>query len=251
MANAMTKRLKPSAVAKQIVGALTSRRDARAAAQGQTYFKEPVRLLGVRTPDMRRLARETYAQLKLDWHLADAVALCELLLPNAFFEPRAVALLVCERFQESFDGGLLPIVRRWLEAGYCDSWGMVDCLCAAVLAPLLGREPKLIAQTKRWTSSQNRWMRRAAAVSLVPLARRGHELDQAYAVARRLLDDGDDLVRKATGWLLREAGKTDRDRLRAFLGTYGPKFSRMTFRYAIEHFPQEQRKRLSKRSKSV
>ena len=59
-----------------------------------------------------------------------------------------------------------------------------------------------------WTRSRSLWVRRAAAVALIPMARRGQALDVAYDVAARLLDDEEDLIHKATGWLLREAGKT-------------------------------------------
>jgi 3-methyladenine DNA glycosylase AlkD len=87
-------------------------------------------------------------------------------------------------------------------------------------------------------------LRRGAAVAFVPLARRGRELDAAYEVASRLFDDGEDLIHKATGWLLREAGTTDPRRLERFLRAEGPRIPRTALRYAIERFPPPKRKRL-------
>jgi 3-methyladenine DNA glycosylase AlkD len=88
------------------------------------------------------------------------------------------------------------------------------------------------------------WLRRAAAVALTRPARHGLLLDEAYEVARSLLGDEEDLIHKATGWLLRDAGVTDKKRLRAFLLECGPAVPRTALRYAIEHFPKAERKRL-------
>jgi 3-methyladenine DNA glycosylase AlkD len=72
-----------------------------------------------------------------------------------------------------------------------------------------------------------------------------------YLVAERLLDDRDDLVCKATGWLLRDAGRTDRARLEVFLRQQGPRLSRTTIRYAIEHFSPEIRAVLLRDTRGV
>lgn len=77
-----------------------------------------------------------------------------------------------------------------------------------------------------------------------PLARRGKHLDAVYRIAERLFAVDDDLIQKATGWLLREAGKTDIERLERFLLGHGPAISRTTLRYAIERFPPGKRKLL-------
>ena len=73
---------------------------------------------------------------------------------------------------------------------------------------------------------------------------RGSHLDTAYDVATRLFDDQEDLMHKAVGWMLREAGKKDMSRLERFLRDEGPRMPRTTVRYAIERFPAEKRKAL-------
>src|SRR5262249_49642827 len=79
--------------------------------------------------------------------------------------------------------------------------------------------------------------RRASIVSLISLARKGAALDLTYATARTLHADHEDLIRKAVGWTLREAGKTDPARLERYLRQNGPSIPRTTLRYAIERFP--------------
>lgn len=231
----------PRTIAAEVRNALRAAADSKVAAQGQTYFKEAVVLMGVRALEMRRIARETYQQVKPHWTLKEALALCNNVLPDPRLEVKGVAVLVCERFGKEFEPRLLPTVRDWIERGDCDSWAIIDALCSSILGPLLGRFPDLIEETTTWTASPNRWLRRAAAVSLTKMARRGQMLDRVYRVAERLLDDRDNLVCKANGWLLRDAGHTDPVRLEAFLRKHGPRLSGTTLRYAIEHFPKEKR----------
>ena len=88
------------------------------------------------------------------------------------------------------------------------------------------------------------WVRRASAVALIPAVSRGIGLDTAYEVARRLHGDREDLLHKAVGWMLREAGKVDAVRLERFLRANGPRIPRTTVRYAIERFPPAKRREL-------
>jgi 3-methyladenine DNA glycosylase AlkD len=113
-----------------------------------------------------------------------------------------------------------------------------------VLGPLIRRHPTLTSKLKTWTGKRNLWLRRASAVGIIHSARRGERLDDAYAIAESLFKYPEDLIHKATGWMLREAGKPDPARLESFLLKHGPKIPRTTLRYAIERFPPEKRKTL-------
>jgi 3-methyladenine DNA glycosylase AlkD len=77
---------------------------------------------------------------------------------------------------------------------------------------------------------------------LIPSVRRGDALALAYEVAARLHADREDLIQKAVGWMLREAGKTDMPRLERYLLANGPSIPRTTLRYAIERFPEPKRR---------
>ena len=107
----------------------------------------------------------------------------------------------------------------------------------------------MVIQTLRgmlelWSVEPSLWVRRAVIVTFVPFARKGERLEAAYEVAREHFADSEDLMHKAMGWLLRECGKTDMNRLKLFLLRYGPEIPRTTLRYAIERFPAAQRARL-------
>jgi 3-methyladenine DNA glycosylase AlkD len=241
--------LTPQKIASEILTALHQSANQRFADQAKTFFKGPVHFIGVRAADMHRIARETYSRVRTKWQADDAITLCELLLPDKRIEVKLVPLLLCERFDEGFNHSHFDKAQEWIAAGYCASWAIIDTVCPCVLGPLIARFPQLVSRTRRWTQSRNLWLRRAAAVALVRLARTGRMLDETYDIASRLLDDPEDLVQKATGWLLREAGKTDRERLRSFLQTHGQQCARTTLRYAIEHFPTHERQQILRQTR--
>jgi 3-methyladenine DNA glycosylase AlkD len=93
-------------------------------------------------------------------------------------------------------------------------------------------------------------VRRASAVSLLASIRKGAALDEAYDVARVLHADREDLIQKAVGWMLREAGKVDTGRLERYLRANGPSIPRTTVRYAIERFPLAKRRALLNATRS-
>lgn len=240
----MAGKLSPSRIRADILRALLESANRTTASQAQAYFKEPIAVIGVATPKVRLIARGVHARVKSEWDVAQALALCELLLPDPRLEVKVAGLFVLERFQKRLGPDSLPIFQRWILAGWCDSWAVIDGLCSYILGPLLLRHPALAVQTMRWVDASSLWLRRAAAVSLIVAARKGKLLDEAYAVAGKLLCDPEDLVQKACGWLLKEAGKSDTRRLQGFLQEHGSRCARTTFRYAIEKFPEAVRQRL-------
>jgi len=237
-------------VAARVRAVLRSRANPEKARSGQAFFKEPVILLGVSATESRALAREIYGEVKKSWSWKEATALADLLLPDPYLEVKGIAILILGRFVKSAPAaGMLSKAKSWLQAGFCDNWASVDTLCPEVIAPLLAGTPGLLRQVQDWSLSGNRWVKRASAVSLIPLARRGIELNRAYANARRLFASRDDLIQKANGWLLREAGKTDMKQLEGFLLAHGPAIPRTTLRYAIERFPAAKRKQILLKTK--
>jgi 3-methyladenine DNA glycosylase AlkD len=237
----------PIAAAEQAtLRALRRAGSARRAAGMRAYFKrdETVAFFGVAAPDLRRIARGIWADHRSSWDVTAATAYCDRLIRRPEFEAKAVGVLVLARWHRAFPSGLVRQVRGWLRDGHGASWAAVDLVAPSLLTPLISRYPALLARVTGWTTARSLWLRRAAAVALVPLARRGRALPETYRVAEALLGDERDLIHKAVGWLLREAGKTHAARLEAFLRRHGPAIPRTTLRYAIERFPPARRRRL-------
>lgn len=231
---------------REALAALRRRGLARRATAMRAYFRrdERVSFFGVGAPAVRRLARQVWRAHRHAWDTAAATRFCDALVRRPELEAKSVGVLVLGQWRARLPRGLLRTVRGWLAGGHCASWAAVDLVAPTLVTPLLEREPALSPTVAAWARARSLWVRRAAAVAFVPLARRGRSLDVAYAVATRLLTDTSDLIHKATGWLLREAGKTDLERLERFLRARGPAIPRTTVRYAIERFPPARRRAL-------
>jgi len=236
----------PKRLAAPIRARLREAGDEQTVARGRTYFKrdDDVQLYGVKSSVLRGIEKEAYDLVRADWTVAEAISFCELMAGAAQHEAKMVGVLLLGRYRKDFPKGLLATVRGWILAGSFPNWAAIDGLAPSVITPLVVKYDALTPRVVRWTSSGNLWLRRAAAVTFVPLARKGRELDSAYTVVERLLSDANDLIHKASGWLLREAGRTDMARLERFLLDNGPQIPRTTVRYAIERFPERKRKRL-------
>lgn len=236
----------PATAERRVMAELRQVADPAVASRSAGYFKrgDPVAVLGVRAAAVRHIARDTFGEVRHVWSVDHATRFCNRMARRRVHEAKAVGVLVLGRFRRHYPPHLLDLVRTWIEQGRYSSWAAIDLLCLEVITPLVARYPALDRSVRRWADADSSWLRRAAAVTFVPFARRGERLDSAYDVAARLTDEGEDLVQKACGWLLREAGRTDADRLRRFLTDRGVEFPRTTVRYAIERFAEPQRRRL-------
>ncbi len=218
-----------------------------------TFFKpdEEVYSVGITTPKLRQIEQRAYAQVRGAWGYGEAVQFADLLLRERYLEARSLGLMLLARLHANFPPELLDSAHAWLAGNRCDNWALTDQLGTKVLAPLLQRSPALAERLKEWAAGRNLWVRRAALVALVPLARRGQHLALAYSIATKLQRDKNDLIQKAAGWLLRECGETNPRRLATYLLAHGPQVPRTTLRYATERFPKAQRDEIMERTRTA
>ena len=128
------------------------------------------------------------------------------------------------RYRRHFTPALLPRWKRWLANDHSANWATTDAICGLLIGPLVAANPRLAGEVAGWAGHRNMWVRRASIVGLIPIARRGIALDTLYRTARKLHRDDEDLIQKAVGWALREAGKSDMDRLERYLRLTGREF---------------------------
>lgn len=200
--------------------------------------------MGISAGDLRQVARELFKLIKSHWTLEGALEFCQLMLPEKYLEAKAVSILILERFVKFLKKEHIFLIKKWINKNYCTNWANIDHICSDIVSPLIEAYLDLIDEIITWAGSSNRWLRQASAVSFIKLARQGHYLTSVYRIAKRLFSDQDDLVQKANGWLLREAGKADMKQLEKFLLIHGNKIPRTTLRYAIEKFPETKRKEI-------
>lgn len=236
----------PAALAKEVARLLAAEADPAGARQFLSYFKphEQVRVFGVKSARVREILDDAYERVRGGWALRDAVAFTELCVKRREMEIRGVGTAMLGKFAPVYEAGLLDRIQRWLAAGWLDNWASVDSMAGNVVSPLLERFPERVKDLAGWSASSSLWVRRMSIVPLVPFARHGKYLDHCYRTVGALLGDREDLMHKAMGWLLREAGKTDPARLEAFLLRHRSAVPRTTLRYAIERFPAARRKAL-------
>jgi 3-methyladenine DNA glycosylase AlkD len=119
-----------------------------------------------------------------------------------------------------------------------NSWDLVDRSAPYVIGSYLIDKPRDILY--KLARSKDTWERRTAIVSTGYFIRQGDVAD-TFKIAEMLLEDREDLIHKAAGWMLREAGKHDRQELIRFLDKFAATMPRVTLRYAVEHFDKAER----------
>jgi 3-methyladenine DNA glycosylase AlkD len=234
-------KLNPQDVAREVRRALAAKSDPARARGAERYFKETVKSYGVAAPEIRALASELHARIRGDWTVDDAIGLCDILFADPELEAKAVGALVLGRFKASFPPRLFSKAKAWLASDRLANWASVDVFCTDSMGAFLEGHPAYVEKIKAWAHHPNRWVKRAALVSFIRLARKAEFLPAVYAISASIFGVDDDLIHKANGWLLREAGKADSARLERFLLARGPAMPRTTVRYAIERFPEAKR----------
>jgi 3-methyladenine DNA glycosylase AlkD len=200
--------------------------------------------LNTGTTPMRTLSRAICVAQKERWTVADAIAFADALMPDRYLEVKNVGLEVLARYRRDFPPRLLATCKRWLARDYSANWATTDTMCGIVIGPLLLTYPGLVPQLRAWAAHRNMWVRRASIVGLLKPMKVGRTVDQVYATANQLHPDPNDLIHKAVGWALREAGKIDAARLERYLRANVRVIPRTTFRYAIERFSDAKRREL-------
>jgi 3-methyladenine DNA glycosylase AlkD len=207
------------------------------------YFRgeHRLRFYNVGTAHVRALARTIHRDVREHWTVDDAMRFTDALMRDPYLETKAVGIAVLARYRRGFTPRLLGTCKRWLARNDAANWATTDTMCGELIGPLLADRPDLIPNMRVWAAHANLWVRRASAVALIPPMRRGLALDDAYEIAETLHADDHDLIQKAVGWMLREAGKQDSVRLEHYLQAQGARIPRTTLRYAIERFAPDKR----------
>ncbi len=224
---------------KELRDELESLADREMAEFAARYFKtgpgeygEGDTFLGIRTPDLRKVARK-FKGLSLEE--------TERLLRSEIHEERFVALaILVNRFKKGGDEEKEKIYRMYLvNSRYINNWDLVDVSVKDIVGAFLWEKDR--GPLYELAGSDNLWERRMAIMATFFFIKQG-ELKETFRIAEMLLHDPEDLIHKAVGWMLREAGKRDREAEEEFLEKHYREMPRTMLRYAIEKFPEERRK---------
>ncbi len=203
----------------------------------QRFFKEEIRNYGVKTPTVQKLSKQLFKEHKLT-DKDEVFALCETLWQSGYSEEAVVACNWSYYVAEQYVSGDFEAFERWI-SNYVTNWASCDTLCNHTVGAFIEMYPEFIEQLKRFAKSENRWVKRAAAVTLIIPARRGKFLNDIFEIADILLEDEDDLVRKGYGWMLKAASEAHQQEVFEYVMKHKAVMPRTSLRYAIEKMPKE------------
>lgn len=199
---------------------------------GPGQYGEGDKFLGVRVPAIRTLVREAAAM---------PLEQVEQLLASPWHEARLLAVLVLVRqFDKGTAADQRAIYRLYLKnIRNLNNWDIIDSSAPHIVGRFLdGRGGATLLRLAR---SRNLWSRRIAMIATFFTIRRNDPGD-ALAIATQLVNDREDLIHKAVGWMLREAGQRDPGALATFLNDHAATMPRTMLRYAVEKLPPAERR---------
>lgn len=220
----------PEEMVRFVVARLLAASDPEFARGQRRFFQHEVETYGVRTAVLRQISRETGRAIR-GWTPAARNRLMKLLWEDGRLETGALVCHVCRRFGRQCGLCEFKLFERWIDR-YVRNWAHCDGVASWLLAAAIANEPELPRRLLPWTSSKNRWKRRAAAAALLQEAKAGRQFDVIAEVALRLFPVRDDMVEKGLGWLLKVAYPARPEQVVALLRANRAKASRLVLRYA-------------------
>ncbi len=199
---------------------------------GPGEYAEGDKFIGVQVPDTRIIARR-HANLP-EKEILD-------LLHSPIHEERLLALLILiAQFEKAGDKRRNKIYRIYLKnTTRINNWDLVDLSAPQIVGAFLrGKDKKPLYKLAK---SQIIWERRIAIISTFEFIK-NQEFEEVLKISEMLLKDREDLIHKAVGWMLREAGKRDQRTEEQFLKKHAQQMPRTMLRYAIEKFPEKKRR---------
>jgi len=198
---------------------------------GPGQYGEGDVFIGVKVPEIRATVKR-FRRVSLP----DAVRL----LKSAVHEERLCALLVMVQHYQQNTADRAEIYKQYLQnTAYINNWDLVDLSAEHIVGAFLSDKDRTPLYSLACSSKL--WERRIAIVSTFHYIKKKIFHD-TLKISGLLLRDDQDLIHKAVGWMLREVGKRDVSVLEAFLAAHGALMPRTMLRYAIEKFPERQRK---------
>jgi 3-methyladenine DNA glycosylase AlkD len=191
---------------------------------GKGQYGEGDVFIGLTVPQTRLVCKK-YEDLSIDE--------LEKLLESPIHEHRLAAVIIMRRQAERANS----VLRKSLYDLYLrrsdriNNWDIIDISCHKIVGEYLADKDRTILY--KLARSKQMWERRIAIISTAYFIDK-NDLEDTFKIAKILLNDEQDLIQKATGWMLREAGKKDETRLKEFLDRYASTMPRTMLRYSLE-----------------
>jgi len=216
----------------QIQKALQESADEKTRIQGKRFFKEEIQAYGVKMPLVGKISKEFFKTSNLKSKEA-IFEVCDGLFQSGILEESIVACEWSRFIHKQYVPTDFQVFEKWI-THYVNNWATCDTLCNHTVGGFIEMYPTFLGELKRLAKSENRWGRRAAAVSLIVPARKGLFLPEVFEIADLLLVDKDDLVQKGYGWMLKVAANKHEQAVFEYVMKNKAVMPRTALRYAIE-----------------
>ena len=213
--------------------------DEKTKATGQKFFKEEIKAYGVKVPIVNKISKENFKLINIKTK-SEIFDYCETLWQSGFLEESFIACNWSYQLHKQYTSDDFQIFEKWIN-NYINNWASCDTLCNHTVGEFIEAYPDFLQKLKEMAKSDNRWVRRAAAVSLIVPARKGKFLEEIFEIADILLLDKDDLVQKGYGWMLKVCSQVHQKEVYDFVIKNKAVMPRTALRYAIEKMPNELR----------
>lgn len=214
--------------------------DEKTRLQGERFFKEDIKLYGLKSAKVSELAK-TYFKIIPERSKRKVFILCEELWRSGYAEEGFIACEWAYSMRKEYERDDFEVFGKWVH-NYISNWATCDTLCNHTVGSFIEMYPEFISDLKKWAHSDNRWVKRASAVSFIVPARKGGFLNDIFEIADILHSDSDDMVQKGYGWMLKAASQAHQKEVFDYVMKRKATMPRTSLRYAIEKMPQELKK---------
>lgn len=211
----------------------------------QRFFKEKIKTHGVKAAGVQKISKEFFKAIANN-PKPEIIGFCENLWQSGYLEESLIACDWSYFIRKQYQPEDFQIFEKWIST-YVNNWASCDTLSNHTVGTFIEMYPEYINKLKEFTGSENRWLRRAASVSLIVPAKKGKFLKDILEIADKLLSDKDDLVQKGAGWMLKAASKTHQQEIFDYVVRNKTNMPRTALRYAVEKMPTETKKRAMER----
>jgi 3-methyladenine DNA glycosylase AlkD len=228
----------PRRVADELEARLRALGTPERAEQERRYLKSELEHLGATVWQIRRQVKSVAKEHPGITH-AELVAVVEALWAKPVHERRMAAVALLESYPELIFRGDLGLLERLVRES--KTWALVDGLAEDVLGALLVRDPAAAGALDRWAADPDFWVRRSALLAQIEPLKSGAPFERFARYTDAMLDEKEFFIRKAIGWVLREASKTRPDEVFEWLVPRADRASGVTMREAVKYLKPEQR----------
>jgi 3-methyladenine DNA glycosylase AlkD len=191
------------------------------------YIKSPYEFYGIKVPELRTLAKRLHEEHSLDKFYKTFNKLWK----SGYHEEMSLALHTLQLYEKEFNLKTWNFIKPKLKD--IKSWDQADAIATEIIGPILIKEPKLKKEIIKMSKNKNFWIRRIAIVSTLLIIKQNN-ISLTMNLAKNYLTDKEPYIQKATGWMIREAGKQKPKEIETFIKKNINKMYPICFSYSTE-----------------